>query len=325
MSQEEALEHLNRVADHGMVYNDGPKGPSVYHSFFGSKTQGVGRHPLSLFGKVELGTHCILRFKDEKIASVIGAAVDSFNRELSREQLNQRPKNEDGVIQLTTPFANFHERQQDDPERVALHELFRAFRAHMRSTDGQPLSKNKGVSCSNLVSYAVKIAIIERLFPQEVPLSLQLFYTIEYPLKQVDSNIKKLSEIELSFFEAFDAKFREELKDCKEISDIEKEELYKFLCLPVKGHSIGEFCSHLKEFPNLFAKEGYLVMQEGVNHDGEKTLTPGILNPEELQAVSEYYKGIDKKPIEEVAVKVLAELGLTEEPISASRSLDSHL
>lgn len=186
MSPDEALKHLNQFADHGMVYNDGSKEPSVYHSFFGHKTQGVGRHPLSLFGKVELGTHCIVRFKDEKTAVVIGAAVESFNRELSREELEQRPKDERGIIQLTTPFANFHERKEDTPERVALHELFRAFRAHMRSTDGLPLSKKKGVSCSNFVSYAVKIAIIERLFPQGVPPSLQLFYTVEYPLQQCE-------------------------------------------------------------------------------------------------------------------------------------------
>lgn len=127
-------------------------------------------------------------------------------------------------------------------------------------------------------------------------------------------NSTKLSEIDQSFFEEFDAKFREELKECEELSDTEKEDLYKFLCVPVKGHSIGEFCAHLKGFPNLFTKVGYLVMQEGAGPNGEKTLTPGILNLEELDTVAEYYKSINEKPKEEVPVKVLAALGLTEEP-----------
>ncbi|WP_131750103.1 hypothetical protein [Legionella beliardensis] len=321
MNQNQAIAHLIQTADHGMIYRRGDKGHVIYHAALGEHQSGVRGH---LFSKVikdsELGDCYVLRFKDEKLASALADVVERLNPKLSQEALSKLPK-KDGVITLPTPFANFFERNQDTSERVRLHELFRAFRAHMRSHDEQQpekrsLSKNKGISCSNFVAYAVKIAIIDRVFPQGVPDSLLSYYEVDYIARKgyQDNPIKKLSDLDKSFFEEFSALVLKELNQSEDIPSEIKMDLYDFLCLPVKGYNISAFYSNLTKFPKLYSEQGYLLIQQEVDNHGKETLTPAAVSLEGLKIISKHYEeaGQDIAPI-----KLTKEFLSQIEPLSA--------
>jgi hypothetical protein len=143
-------------------------------------------------------------------------------------------------------------------------ELFRAFRVYSRLAPEkpgkpEPISKQKGISCSNFVSYIYKAAIIAKFFPDGLPENLmKLFTNIETKRKAGD---KKLDNIALRpLLKEFETEALLHLKE-RQAEMVHLNELMR----PVKNANIKDFTYNALQSPLWMA--GIYCFDESKCHD----------------------------------------------------------
>jgi len=266
--QEKDVNKIKEVkADHGLIYSD----LKVYHSQSGRHQSGVRSHELLTFmsSKAALGRLLVLRLKDEEVSKNISSVVNKWDP-LRDQKIYEKAKQNviEGMIILPTPFTNFMERQKDvgSANGIGRLALFRAFRAYRRNQLEIPLSKKKGVSCGNFVSYAIKVAIIEKFFPKGLP--KDILEKIEVIESKKTNDQRKLSKIDPKEFEEFEKIVDRHLHflDAKETKEISlTAELIKELYRSIKGLSISNFCINALAHPDLWGISGYVFYREHNN------------------------------------------------------------
>ncbi|MHB1949290.1 MAG: hypothetical protein ACYCQI_14380 [Gammaproteobacteria bacterium] len=285
-------------SSHGSIYYKDKE----YHSVEGTKYSGVMKQdilkpfPLQQSkAKYKMEGRIILRCKDKELGRLVGETAARWAVTLSQDELKARPQRHN-TTQLFVPLSSWDERVEDSKDRAALHELYRAFRAYMRNhaTPVVSLSKKKGVSCSQYISYSLKSAIIERLFSKEqIDKLIQKVKEIESlkyrrvqegkgEQKQIE-RISKLSQIDIKHFEDFNQLFLA----CQKSIDIENREKYfAYLVTPVKSKNIDKLVARIADNPEIFEFAGYFCVIKGdkpragvVDHDSYLRL----VQPEEKE------------------------------------------
>jgi len=249
-------------AEHGMIYGNS----KLYHSSQGNQQGGVRSHSVEhiFHNKCTLGEKLVFRIKNEEIRKNLISIVTQWDPTRDAKIYEEAKKNKkSGRIILPTPFVNYRYRKKDvgNSEEISQFELFRVFRAYTRNKEDKPLSKKKGVSCGNFVSYSIKAAIIQTLFPKGLPEAIrEKYHFIEK--KKTDTN-RKLSNISLDEFKEFqDIVLKNLPNDQKEMGNIPLIELYNELCRAVKGYSIEEFCRHAFDHPAIWDFSGYVFYRD---------------------------------------------------------------
>lgn len=281
ISKEKFISNLTEVAGHGMIYNE----KSVYHSYAGILFSGVRSHPLARViepKESKLGSCIVIRCKDDKLQNLLIESAKRWDVPPEKWQAlkQQRRQNSSAEsVDLPTPFAAF--RDLDHSKEYSKRELFRAFRSYDRNIKKLPVSKKKGISCSMFLSYSLKSAIINYMFPDKLPESiLKKLMEIESlktqgvevkeskdkksdtkDVKDVkEEKITKLHQIKTEKFLEF-AKIVEEEITASKMNDDMKKLFFKFLQESVKGRDINFFCSHLLKYPQLFDFVGFLCFK----------------------------------------------------------------
>jgi hypothetical protein len=283
------LENLASTSDHSMVY----KNNNVYHSSRGTYQTGVRNHAITklINPEIDLGSCMIIRIKDEKTRELLAAVVERWGSNLTPEQLQKRPKDNKTVI-LSTPFTNFFERKADagSPEENKRYELYRAFRAYMRNNASPilPLSKSKGVSCGNFLSYSMKVAIISRLFPDGIPKKIQDAFNAIEKIK-TDNKHSKLSQINKTAFDDFEKVVVENLPSSAELDPFKKTYI-DYLYSRVKNAPLDQVVTTMLSKPDSWSFAGYLTYynskkpspdkKDSKQANPEDTLEPSILSYE---------------------------------------------
>ena len=273
--KEEILGHTieTHSSSHGSIYYKDKE----YHSAEGAKYSGVMKQdilkPFPLQqpkAKYKMEGRIVLRCKDQELGRLVGETAARWAVTLSQDELKARPQRHN-TTQLFVPLSPWDERVQDTVDRAELHELYRAFRAYMRNhaTPVIPLSKNKGVSCSQYISYSLKSAIIERIFSKEqIEKLIQRVKEIESlkyhcgvkdgkgETKQIE-RISKLSQIDKKHFEDFNQLFLA----CQKSVDIgNREKYFAYLATPVKYKSIDNLVARIEDNPEIFQFAGYFCV-----------------------------------------------------------------
>lgn len=317
VSSDDVFRNLGSNAFHGMIFGEKEtkskdekevaSSGTVYHSSSGFY-HGVISHPLiklqfeGFQNMFPIGMDLVIRTKDDRVNQSLFLTAKLWG-DISPEVLSKIPltpiipKTEDSddtdekdidernykyIKKMPTPFTMFSDRRADDPTLSPQLELYRAFRAYNRnrSTPVAPLSKKKGISCGNFVNYALKVAIIDRLFPHGLPEKIQkkiqeienIKLQSQKPKENTsdenkekppstDQRISKLSQLNTQLFKEFETIVKESLTgkdEHKDSSFLNKEEWINFLTSPVKHTEISEFCIKARAYKNLFDFVGYL-------------------------------------------------------------------
>jgi len=178
----------------------------------------VHAYPMLVFGIgfFDTGSNNNFETLKEGRAILLRSKNSSLQKEIARfAQLYEVDYNKNPYRQ-TVPFAYAHNRRLDRIDRtqdgmnkpteagqrqLEQLELFRAFRAYSRlitlennikekKEGAPPLSKNKGVSCSNFASYIVKSAVIATRLP--AGLEMKESKDIKHAYDQIERSIPKL-------------------------------------------------------------------------------------------------------------------------------------
>ena len=274
-------------ASHTMIYDsNGNNEGTVIHSARGRYQSGVRSHALSLLQPIyaPIGWCLVLPLNEDELSEKLVTAARRWDIKLSAKEMKDELikksysifTDSENMTHLQTKFTAAEERKADQgsPEQINHYELYRAFRAYLRNhaKPVRPLSKNKGVSCSNFVSYALKVAAIETIFPHG------LTTEIKDKLNEIEAKktgkIKKLSQLQANFPEDF-AAFEEIVsKHLKKLAKADNINYLELLYHPVKAHDIDAFCQSLFKLENLCAEPGVLVY--GKSDNG--ALTPYVLS-----------------------------------------------
>lgn len=274
-------DYITRFSMHSLVYSKN----RLFHSSEGEHEVGVRSHELlkQTSDTEPLGGRAVIRCQDPLVGKYLAEAVSSWDQRIkygsSREWQKYTaslPKEErTGRALLNTRFTHFNERKKDETEQSPHYEIYRAFRAFERCKAGKPLSKTQGVSCSNFIAYALKVAIINKLFPEGVPKeildALQKIQEVRTASKKPSSEEKekKTTHQKMSGeaanlvvdFEKLVQKHLAKRPESKEPTS-NRESLIKFLYSAIKGFGITNLCQKLEEFPDLFKFEGYLYYED---------------------------------------------------------------
>ncbi len=148
-----------------------------------------------------------------------------------------------------TPFVYAGERRQDDVKNDGankLIEFFRAFRAFQRIEDRKPLSKKKGMCCSEFASYLMKAAMIKSIFPNGLPDDVrELLGRIEVERKERHN--KKLDKVDVKEFIEFESLVKKHLEKTKL-----NQKGFEYLYRTVKGKNVSELCQSAIDNPVLW-------------------------------------------------------------------------
>jgi hypothetical protein len=240
----------------------------------------------------------VLKCKDSAIRKNLADVVQRWDLRWDDQTLKGKKIEAHGApVQLPTPFVFFSERKGDSAELGGKLELFRAFRSSRRNYDPndekfhtKPLSKKRGVSCSNFLFYAMKAAVVKTLFPDGLPKEiLDKMNEIENlkGISKSDSGevtkVSKLKQIDFSHFEEFEKLVYEHTKNNKDISEEMKLELVRFLLSPVKGRGIIDFCNNIMNFSNVCEFSGYLIYEK----DTKGKMTPLVMDSDSYSEFSQ--------------------------------------
>lgn len=250
---------------------------SEFHSVVGQEYSGVMKqHILKNIpinqpkAQYKMEGRIVVRCKDQELGRLFGETASRWAVRLTEEEMGGRPKRLN-TTQLFVPYSDWDLRVEDSKDRSQLHELYRAFRAYMRNhtIPVVPLSKKKGVSCSQFIGYSLKAAIIERIFPKEqIDLLIQQVKKIESLKyigekkegKEVTARVSKLAQIDKKHFEAF----KELFETCQKSVDIENREKYfAFLTTPVKYNNVDKLVAKIDSNPEIFEFAGYFCVIKG--------------------------------------------------------------
>lgn len=261
--------------EHGMIFNM----MKLYHSSKGEYYSGVRSHDFKKLVPEEgaLGNLSVVRCN---IPALRLSVVNILKRwdpvQFIEKSKKNKNKNQIFPITLPIPFDDFNSRKVDDENDAKYFELYRAILAYQRNHDipVQPLSKKKGVSCGNYISYSYKAAIVDYLFPNGLSHDLINQMKKISSLKYTDDKKKKISDLDIKHFHELTDIFLQELKN---INVQEKESLFKFLQLNTKGRTVNYFIEEIVNMPDIFEIKGVIFYKKV-----EQQLIPYVLNLEAL-------------------------------------------
>jgi hypothetical protein len=178
------------VAAHGTIYH----GIDIVHAtpgFFSEVLKSDIRKQFDEYD--EFGSVIVIRLKDEKIranvTSLVGHVLETkastpFSYYNNRRSDFQDPELFAKILGVKKGYEGKPEEKKrqialllgevksesleskiETQEKIKKLEFFRAFRGLIRVLNREPISKTKGVSCGNFVSYILKAAIIQKFFP----------------------------------------------------------------------------------------------------------------------------------------------------------------
>lgn len=270
------------LAMHGLIYNEKMGSDNnllgkAVHSASGKTQLGVTQQRLEkALPEMVLGEVLVLRPKQKDIQKNLGAVAERWAPVLSRDDTAKRKKNSDGKSLLPTPLGYRTEEVTEDESQNVGHTVYRALRAYQRNHskytetttgsdgmseqhtfDATPLSKNKGVSCSDFVSYSYKVALLESIFPKGIPEKVQEIM-MEIEAAKKDQHVSKLESLaEQELFTRLDAELKKHLTD----------DQYEVILTPVKGMGIRFFTAVAFEREDKWEVAGYLCYLEKDNKE----------------------------------------------------------
>lgn len=306
-SEEELNKSLSRLADHGMIFNSSDS--RTYHSSQGSYQSGVRSHDVKKTASDDdsFGSLVVFNIKDSKVKEYLMEVVMRWDptRDPALYAKIKEEQKENKVLILPTPFTNFHSRTADEgsPEHISRLELYRAFRAHERNRLNIPLSKEKGVSCGNFVSYAMKVAVIKRLFPDGLPTEIADKLN-EIENKKTKDN-RKLSSIDPAYFEDFERIVLKHLDNQKKLG-LEIDPFLQELRRLVKHKSINRFCKDAFKNPDLYDFGGYVFVRE-INSKSELWVMPHALYIKFMETYPGKSSSITDEQLNSLGVETKAE------------------
>lgn len=286
VDKEKLQQKISQIADHGMIYLS--SNSKVYHSQQGSHYSGVRSHLAQKIVEQEdsfmpFGSMVFFNIKDRTVRENIAEIAvrwDPTHDSASYAKIQDEKKQSGSTpFKLPTPFVNYMDRNEDEgtPEQIARLELYRAFRAYERNCLNLPLSKEKGVSCGNFISYVIKVAIIKKFFPEELPIE------IKEKIAEIEgTKTKKLSTIKPAQFEEFEQIVLKHLLDNQNTSEILP--FLKELSRKVKHESVNTFCEDAFENPDFYDFGGYVFVRE-INQKPELW---GMSHVDYLRFIAEY-------------------------------------
>ncbi len=299
-------DEIASTAIHGLIYNN----LKVYHSVDSEHQMGVRSHDIQhiLNPRLSLGTALVFHMKDGQIRENIANSVvkwDPLRDPLIYSEAKKR-KDKHGINILPIPFVNVNLRKKDEGkiEEKQRFELFRAFRAYKRNQEEVALSKNKGVSCGNFVSYSIKVGLIKKLFPKGLPNEIQQkINSIESKKtpdkrKLSDINSEELIEFEKLILENL-ASIHMEEKNVISISDL-LQELYRI----VKSRTIGDFCHDAFQHPAVWDFSGHVFYRESSNKELEAWIMPHNLYLQFIDKFNKHKLIVSDKELLELGINV---------------------
>ena len=311
-SEKETFKHITRDAFHGMIFKEAKDEKStgkntILHSsngYYANVTTHNLFKILKLSPDTQLPATIVFHCQDSKISQNLSVAAEHWVSTTLTKDSSSLPKEQKMPI---TPFASSRNNDEDTPAMLGIgekYELYRAFRAHMRNhaVPVLPLSKNKGASCSNFLGYSLKVAIIDRLFPDGMPEVIQKklleIENIKVTSKsassvplipsdgppeegkelKIEKPITKLTQINAfhpSLFAEFEALVLAEYAKIskkpertptetkeKAADTLPREQYLRYLYSPLKTNNIQDFCRTARKSPDLF-EGSYLFFVAG--------------------------------------------------------------
>lgn len=271
-------ENLSNESWHGMIYYEEVKESTqgrIIHSQSGGRQEGVRSHLIEkAISPAEhfLGDIYVLSPKQKEFHAGFAKVASRWDPNLTWEQAKKRPT-ELGSVLLPTRYNKRNSEVESNNYHVT-HTLYRAFRAYLRNhtpykesntklkLKAQPLSKKKGISCSDFVSYSYKVTLLESIFPKKLPKKIQqkMEKIAAYKKK---NHISKLEQIPNTLFQKFANKVEKYIP--------KEDKNYQKLCVPAKGMGIEFFTSNAFEREEDWEFSGYLcyVKRDGVKETYE--------------------------------------------------------
>jgi len=277
-------------ARHSMIYYEDEQVGKIIHCFIGKSVIGVGqqnfqRRLKSMVGTIDdvINNIVVLRLKNATQAAHLATVASRWNPNLSRSQTKTRPyhpyifNNLQGLAVLPIPYASPEDRQKQQALHFERNELYRAFRANARNHNpyyvdpynqvrlfAEPLSKHKGIGCSNFLAYCCKVAYMRTHIPPEILSEIELQVELIERLKRLLvsdfklqtrglivfdhvheflqtknelTNAEKAIQKDLQLFFNFADYIKKQLT---EISPANSAAHYNYLTRPIKGVAIDE-------------------------------------------------------------------------------------
>lgn len=232
---------------------------SVVHSQLGLYHSGVKKINWARFSPPtqKLGSFYVLRCAQPEIAAKMTEVALRWAPKLPREIIALR----DGS--MLTPYGSrssfFSANKKIPKELENAISLYRAFRAFLRNTttfvdqthpfEATPLSKKRGVQCSDFVAYTHRVALIHHLFPEGLPKSI-LMAMQQVELYKEKKIIKKLELLPPSLFFGLH----------QVASQLISSEALDELSTAVKGEGIEFFSAHAFANPHRWQLVGYVCV-----------------------------------------------------------------
>lgn len=289
----ELIGELQESAYHGMVYaeeqmKDGRLVRKIIHSQLGRYQEGVrSKYLEKYFSPLErkLGEVYVLR---PKVSAQLNEVAKRWDPDLMMDQVEAKSRDQSSNSKskrLPTPYGLRSFEVINDMYSPII-TLFRAFRAYERNHEStveeisqltlkaKPLSKNKGVSCSEFVGYSHKVALIESSFPNGLPKDIvKTMNAIHSYMK--DKKIKKLSQVPDELFLEFN----------KNVEAALTPDIYDQLCYPLKGMGISFFAENVLSREEQWEFEGYLCYMSVASDDGHQ-YEPHVLDHNTFRLLS---------------------------------------
>lgn len=133
-----------------------------------------------------------------------------------------------------------------EPRHDELVALFRGVRNALRIMSRTPVSKKKGVSCSNFVSYIIQAAIIKALFPNGIPES------IRGTLHNIQQAHKKAGDVPMEDLLEFEKVFLKAVQEHGQNLGADHQEIMQELYRSVKTENANDLYAHALEHPNTW-------------------------------------------------------------------------